>query len=416
MTGKRACPEIPLAPRRGERVRARGAIRHAVAGLVLGLLVACGKKGDPEPPLPRGPNAVKNLAVEQEGDDAVLTFAFPDRLQNGAPLTDLFEIEVLRVVNPAPGLGTPRPAGPAASRPVSGVTGSAPLNLPGGTERRTATNVRLAEEQFYESARVVAKLSLSAIADSTRGASVVYKDPLSPLFQNEGSGPPKPLAYAVISVRRGGQRSPLSNIVTLAPDVAPGAPTLLPPYLQEGSVCLEWTPPETDVLGGPVQIGGYEIYRRTLPQEEFEAPLNHTPVAGLSYVDRTAPYGAPLVYTVRAVLAKNPKVEGLPAEELPVTYRDVYPPPAPAKLDALSEGSRVRLVWTPVDAPDLAGYLIFRAVSSGEPAPLNAAPVTDPFFTDEGLAPGTRYRYFVRAVDRAGNRSSPSPEAVAEPF
>ena len=60
------------------------------------LALACGKKGDPQPPLPRGPNAVKDLAVEQEGDDAVLTFSFPDRLQTGTPLTDLASIEVYR--------------------------------------------------------------------------------------------------------------------------------------------------------------------------------------------------------------------------------------------------------------------------------------------------------------------------------
>ena len=47
--------------------------------------VACGKKGDPQAPLPRGPRAVSDLAVEQEGDDAVLTFSFPDRLLTGAP-------------------------------------------------------------------------------------------------------------------------------------------------------------------------------------------------------------------------------------------------------------------------------------------------------------------------------------------
>lgn len=382
--------------------------------LAIGLFaLACGKKGDPEPPLPRGPNAVSNLTVEQEGDDAVLTFAFPDRLLNGAPLTDLSEIDVLRVANPPPGLGTPRPAGPAG-RPSTGVTGTGAVNLPGATERHAATNVRLAEETFYQSARVVAKLSLSAIAELTRGASVVYRDPLTPLLEKEGK--PSPLAYAVVSVRRGGERSPLSNIVTLTPDIAPAAPTLLPPYPQEGRLCLEWTPPTTDVLGRPVEVGGYYVYRRILPQEEFEAPLNAKPEAGLSYTDLTAPYGASLVYTVRAVLAKNPKVEGLPAEELPVVYRDVYPPAAPSRLDALSEGNRVRLVWTPVDAPDLAGYLVFRAAGDGAPALLNASPVTDPFFTDEAVAQGTRYRYFVVAVDRAGNRSGPSPEAVAEPF
>src|SRR5512135_1175849 len=393
-------------------------MRRLVGCLLIGLLaLSCGKKGDPEPPLPRGPNAIKNLAVEQEGDDAVLTFAFPDRLLNGAPLTDLFEIDVLRVVNPPPALTSPRPAAAGGGpRPSTGAAGgtTAPLNLPGTAERRAATNVRLAEEAFYESARVVAKLSLSAIAEATRGASVVYRDPLTPLLEKEGS--PEPLAYAVISIRRGGEKSPLSNIVALSPDIPPGAPTLLPPYPQEGRICLEWTAPETDVLGRPVEVGGYYVYRRILPQEEFEAPLNAKPEPALSYTDLTAPYGASLVYTVRAVLAKNPKIEGLPAEELPVLYRDVYPPAAPTRLDALSEGTRVRLVWTPVDAPDLAGYLVFRAAGGAPPALLTPSPVTDPFFTDETVVQGTRYRYFVVAVDRAGNRSGPSPEAVAEPY
>jgi fibronectin type 3 domain-containing protein len=181
-------------------------------------------------------------------------------------------------------------------------------------------------------------------------------------------------------------------------------------------VCLEWLAPEQDVLGRPVEIGGYAVYRRILPQEEYEAPLNGKPVTGTSYVDASAPYGAPLVYTVRAILAKNPKVEGLPAEELAVLYRDIYPPPAPTRLDALSEANRVRLVWSPVDAPDLAGYLVYRAEADGAPALLSKDPVTDPFFTDDAVAQGKRYRYSVRAVDRAGNQSPSSPEAIAEPF
>ena len=79
---------------------------------------------------------------------------------------------------------------------------------------------------------------------------------------------------------------------------------------------------------------------------------------GTSYVDATAPYGVPLVYTVRAVVAGNPKVEGLPAEELPVFFADVYPPPAPPRLDALSEGNLVRLIWAP------STRRISRAISS----------------------------------------------------
>jgi hypothetical protein len=386
-------------------------MKRLVAFLAIVLpVLACGKKGDPQPPLPRGPNAVSSLAVEQEGDDAVLTFAFPDRLMNGAPLTDLASIEVYRVVNPPPGLTAPR----RAAAPPAGQSSTTTVNLPGAAERRAATNERVAEEAFYASAQKVATLSLSAIAESTRGASVVYRDPLTPLLAKEGK--PSPLAYAVISVRGQGERSPLSNIAGLTPDIAPEAPTLLPALPEEGRVCLEWLAPESDVLGRPVEVGGYEVYRRILPQEEYAAPLNAKPVAGTSYVDATAPYGAPLVYTVRAILARNPKVEGLPAEELAFSYRDVYPPPAPTRLDALSEASRVRLVWTPVDAGDLAGYQVFRAEGDGALTPLTKEPVTDPFFTDEAVAQGKRYRYTVRAVDRAGNQSADSPEAVAEPF
>jgi hypothetical protein len=388
-------------------------MKRFVAFLAIGLpVLACGKKGDPEPPLPRGPNAVSNLTVDQEGDDAVLTFAFPDRLMNGAPLTDLSSIEVYRVVDAPPGLTTPHKAGAPAA--ASGQTTTTTVPLPGAAERRVATNERLAEEAFYGSSQKVATLTLSAIAESTRGASVVYRDPLTTLLEKQGK--PSPLAYAVVSVRGNGERSPLSNIVGLKPDIAPDAPTLVPALAEEGRVCLEWLAPANDVLGRPVEVSGYEVYRRILPQDEYEAPLNAKPVTGTSYVDATAPYGAPLVYTVRAILAKNPRVEGLPAEELAFSYRDVYPPPAPTRLDALSEATRVRLVWTPVDAADLAGYLVFRAEGDGPPTRLTKDPVTDPFFSDEGAGQGKRYRYTVRAVDRAGNLSADSPEAVAEPF
>jgi hypothetical protein len=386
-------------------------MKRLLASLAIGLMaLSCGKKGDPQPPLPRGPNAVKDLAVEQEGDDAVLTFSFPDRLQTGAPLTDLEAIEVYRIVDPPPGITAP----PRAGAPSGGGVSGSELRILGLEERRAATNVRLAEEAFYGASERVAALSLPAIDAATRGASVVYRDPLTGLFLQEDG--PNPLAYAVISVRKGGERSPLSNIVTLTPGVAPQAPEFLPAILDEGRVCLEWAPPGQNVLFQPVEIGGYRVYRRPLSEDAYGEPLNAAPIEGTSYIDRTAPYGVPLAYTVRATLKENAKVEGLPAEELVVVPRDTYPPPAPARLDALSEPSLVRLLWDPVDAPDLAGYVVDRAEGTGAPVRLTPAPVVDPFFNDTRVRVGVRYRYTVRSVDRAGNESSPSPEVVAEPF
>ena len=92
------------------------------------------------------------------------------------------------------------------------------------------------------------------------------------------------------------------------------------------------------------------------------------------------------------------------------------PPPAPARLDALSEKALVRLVWDPVPAADLAGYAIFRAEGNAAPARWNKELVKDSFAADDTVQPGHRYRYTVRAVDTSGNMSAPSPEAVAEPF
>src|SRR5262249_28733026 len=220
-------------------------------------------------------------------------------------------------------------------------------------------------------------------------------------------------AWAVVSVRRGGVRSPLSNIVGLTPDVAPEAPILQTAVPGEGQICLDWTAPETDVLGRPVEVAGYRVYRRLLTQEEYDQTLNPTPTAALTYTDVGAPYGVYLAYTVRAVLKSNPKVEGLPADELFIEYRDIYPPPTPARLDALSEAKLVRLLWDPVDAADLAGYVVYRAEGDGPFERLTKDPVTDPFFNDETAKPGKRYRYVVRSIDRAGNQSPPSKEASA---
>jgi fibronectin type 3 domain-containing protein len=123
------------------------------------------------------------------------------------------------------------------------------------------------------------------------------------------------------------------------------------------------------------------------------------------------------VYTVRATLLGKPRVEGVPAVEAGVDYRDRFPPAAPARLDVLPEAGAVRLLWDPVAAPDLAGYVVYRAETDGSPpVRLTEKPITDAFFTDTTVETRRRYRYTVVAVDSAGNASAPSPETVAETF
>ncbi len=212
---RRALGAVGSREERGS-VALRSVRRALLAALTpfLAFALACGKKGDPTPPLPRGPRAVSDLAVEQEGAEAVLTFSYPDRLLTGAPLTDLAAIEVYRVVGATSALTAPRGGGSA---------GAATDEAPAAGARRAAIAARQAEEAFYREAKPAASLAASSLGQYSRGASVVYRDPLMPLLE-KGTVPT--LAYAVVSVRRNGERSPLSNIVTLSPEAPPDAPVI----------------------------------------------------------------------------------------------------------------------------------------------------------------------------------------------
>jgi hypothetical protein len=296
----------------------------------------------------------------------------------------------------------------------AGASAGALDRAPGGAARRTASNARMAEQGFYRDAVPVARLPVAELARRTRGATIVYRDGLLPLFAKAASVPSQ--GYAVVSVRRTRDRSPLSNIAIIAPEIPPGPPEILAVTAEEGRVCLEWLPPEQDMAGKPASIGGYKVYRRSLSQDEYDNPVTPSPWPGTSYTDLTAPYGGPIVYTVRATLPGKPRIEGLPAAEAGLDYRDIYPPPSPRRLDALSEGKLVRLFWDPVGVADLDGYIVFRAEGDGAPARLTPQPIKDSFLTDEAVKPHVRYRYTVRAIDTVGNLGSPSPEAIAEPF
>ena len=383
--------------------------RTLLAALASAALLAagCGKKGEPAPPLPRGPNAVKDLSIEQEGGEAVLTFSYPDRLLDGRPLSDLASIEIYRLP------GATLSQAQSASRQSGAGTGALD-RAPGAAARRTALSARMNEQGFYRDAVPVARLPVAELARRTRGATIVYRDDLLPLFAKAGSVPSQ--GYAVVSVRRTRDRSPLSNIAIIAPEIPPGPPEIVAVTAEEGRVCLEWLPPGLDMAGKPASIGGYKVYRRLLSDDEYGDPLTPSPLAGTAYVDLQAPYGGPIVYTVRATLPGKPRIEGLPAQEAGLDYRDIYPPPPPRRLDALSEGKLVRLFWDPVGVADLEGYIVFRAEGDGSPVRLTSQPIKDSFLTDEGVKPRVRYRYTVRAIDRAGNVSPPSPEAIAEPF
>ncbi len=374
------------------------------AGVLLFALAAaaCGKKGDPLPPLPTRPARTRDLAVEQQGESAELSFAFPSTRVDGAPLRDLVEIDVYRMESPSPAL---------TAETVT--TGARSDRAPISGERRKAEAERRREEQIVAASRRVATIPSDLFSAATRGSRMVWRDDLRPFLSLPH---PPPLAWAVVTVRRNGERSEVSNIATLTPAVPPLAPEDLLADAEPDRICLEWRAPEKDLSGAAVEIAGYRVYRRLLSDPDYGAPLTADPVASADFADTSAAYGSTYVYTVTAIAKDRAKAEGPPAIQFGVEYRDVFPPPAVERVDALPEETRVRLSWTAVEAADLAEYRIFRSEGDAAPVLLGKTPADRTEFDDETVSPGRTYRYTVRPVDKSGNVGMASPEAVAKPF
>ena len=98
-----------------------------------------------------------------------------------------------------------------------------------------------------------------------------------------------------------------------------------------------------------------------------------------------------------------------------VELTDLTPPAPPSGLALHVDGASVSLQWEAVDAPDLAGYLVFRRDDDGAEVRLTPSPIEALAYVDGGVADGDPV-YWVVAVDDAGTESSPSAERTAHVY
>ena len=126
--------------------------------------------------------------------------------------------------------------------------------------------------------------------------------------------------------------------------------------------------------------------------------------------DETAPMGKTVWYAVAALDMFGRESE--PSERVKIDVRDAVAPPPPKGFAAELKEGAARLRWDAVDAPDLAGYHVYRA-SGREPERLTREPVKETRFEDRSLASGAAV-YFARAMDTSGNESAPSAGALVK--
>jgi hypothetical protein len=355
---------------------------------------ACGKRGDPFPPVPVIPKATTDLLVAQRGPKVLLSWSYPSLTTAGKSMTGIKRIVIWRSVE---------------ELPIATSTPPAPLEQP---VQLFAKVPPLGPAQFLKLRTKVDSIESANLKAATTGARLTYED-TPPL--HAANGKPVRITYSVVT-QGPVVAGDLSNLPAIVPIDVPVAPTALAATAKREGVVLTWTAPETSIGGAKnPAIAGYNIYRfpHGQPADEFAAPANASPVTATTYTDQP-PYGEH-DYFVTAVAAPGPpRIESEPSAIAGATFKDLVPPAVPGGLTALVETGAVRLVWDPVDAPDLAGYKIYRTEGTGieqlrvaGTVPLNSAQLlTATNFRDTGVNPGISYYYEVVSVDKSGNESS----------
>jgi hypothetical protein len=448
---------------------AAGAVSLLAAAV---LVLACGKKGDPEPPIRLIPSPTTELTVVQRGGELLLDFPYPQTTAAGTPLPGLSEIAVWLLVWRAPETA-PDGAQPklevdervflAEARPVRVVTGDelpevvrgdrivVSLPVPGPPEEgagRAVTTVAvktqgpngeestLSNRVSFPSIEPPAPPTGLEVRDLATGVRVRWDYPRAEGEEaepGESEGEDEDEEAAEAAETAAGEEETAAE-EELEPEEVPEAEAELEAKAElEGKVEPEAETeveageeqatdaaeeePGAEAAGTPAEPGlaGFNVYRRQATERTYGAPLRTVGARSRVFLDESALFGERYIYAVSAVASRRPVVvESRLAEEVEVDYRDRFAPPVPQGLVALSEEGRVRLVWQESAVPDLAGYRIYRRGPDGEEfRPLPGELVTATEHADRDLAPGATYRYRVTAVDRLGNESRPSETVTA---
>lgn len=155
-------------------------------------------------------------------------------------------------------------------------------------------------------------------------------------------------------------------------------------------------------------------------QPSAEVHLSAASDAGT--VDRTVHTGDTYTYTAQRVLTvdldgHHLQLRGEQSSAITLQVRDIFPPAIPSGLAAVpnpasgtNKQPSIDLSWQPDTDADLAGYLVYRSLGSGEFTRLTPTAITAPAYSDITAAPGQRYSYRVTAIDTTGNESKPTAE------
>ena len=428
-------------------------LRASFFVLLVSVVLACGKRGNPLPPLQRIPAAPANFTVTRIDNDVYVQFNAPTVNADGVGPADIARLEVYGLTaEQVPEIEDPgdlrdlatlvgseqvrRPSTP----PPPPKEGMPPLPVPPpgpGVDQGAAVVIR---EALTPEARVT-------ITAATRVSGTGLKPvPGKPVPGKPGSGVAADIAEPLIapSATEGPQRFYFA--VGVSPRGRYGPPTHLTPAplgltsssppapeiaVDEKAVRIRWKPP-VDVRGieaptppgllpsrsiapspPPTTYDVYEVPRAAAAANATPAmpkPLTPAPVGALEFVQPGITLGTERCFIVRPVdILSGLHVRGPASPVVCASFADTFAPAPASDLVAVAASGGISLIWNPSPAADLTGYLVLRGEGPNATlTPLMTDSIPATTFTDNSVRPGTLYIYAVVAVDKAGNRSAES--------
>jgi hypothetical protein len=381
-------------------------------------LLACGKRGDPRPPLRKTPQPLLGFRIAQRADRLEISGTAPRLSVEGVALKDL-TVEILRadVGGDFLKLAQKRsfvvqagePFNEPETLPAAGTLVRIAARAVGSGKPSTMTGVLTLPVQTPPSPPfdLVASLSEGGVQLTWSGK---RPNPLPP----PPPPPPAPASPPPATTPPSTTAPPTTAPTTAAPTTA--APTVpvsaAPPA---GTATSSGAPAVSSAAGAPAAVpgeapvpkSGFWVYRRTRAGR-YDRPLFAEPTPDKSHLDAGAGAGQDWCYVVRAVVSHEPVIESASSNEACLTSRDIAPPTVPSGLTPLAQAGGLELRWSPSPEADLAGYRVYRAAPTGAPEKIAEIPAGTASFLDATAVAGTAYRYTVTAIDKAGNESAPS--------
>lgn len=379
------------------------------------VFAGCASPGEPVERKAAVPTAITDVAVQQSGNSAILTFTLPRETLERRSLKQTPDVEIYRQFSGAP------PTTPSAQEtaPAHAAAGApAPSNPP-----------------------LLVTIPSALVSHYQLDGQIHYADAWTPevLVQHAG----ETAVYIVRTSESPKKQSPDSNPAGIRVYAAPGSISDLRAALSRSGVDLSWSAPQQTPVGPAPSVQEYQIYRVEVSsatsseksaaprQQGFQLPGAKTASARpeqigtsqtLNYRDAQVALGATYEYFVRSLVEySGESVASEDSNRVTIIVRDVFPPSAPTGLVAVpvsaehGNPAHIDLSWNISAETDVAGYNVYRTEQENtEGARLNSQPLPTPAFSDMTAVAGQRYFYRITAVDRSANESERSTAVSAE--